>query len=76
MIVGKAEHKFHVYQDLVCDKSTFFKAAVSRDWQEARSKMVRLRERRPAAFKIYLEAIYNPNVDLVELARPYVNEIV
>ena len=76
VVVGTAEHTFHVHQDLICNKSNFFKAAVSREWQEAESKTVYLPEHRPAAFRIYLDTIYTPDADLLDSARSHAEEMV
>lgn len=64
-MVGATKEKFQVHQDLICSKSDFFKAAVSKEKQDGESEAVELPEQDPADFKIYLEAVYSRDMDLL-----------
>ena len=79
VLVGEKEQSFIVHQDIICASSEFFRAAVSKGWQEEETKTVRLREHSPAAFKIYLEWLYvgkDGDVDLEALALTYADELI
>lgn len=76
MLVGVAKESFTVHEDIICARSNFFKAAVSKDWKEAGSKTVNLPEQTPAVFKAYLESVYFPNADLLELVKSHAHDLV
>lgn len=65
-----------MHQDIICASSEFFRAAVSKEWKEGETKVVRLHEQIPAAFRIYLERLYASEVDLFGLAVNYVGDLV
>ena len=75
-MVGSAKQKFQVHEDLISERSEFFKAAVSKGWQEAESRTVNLPKQELAAFKIYLESIYAHDVDLFAMTKRHVGELV
>lgn len=67
--VGSEKVEFMVHQDLICDRSPFFKAAYSGEWAEAQRKKVDLPDHEADSFKIYLEWAYSLRKDLADLAR-------
>ncbi|KAK3696781.1 hypothetical protein LTR37_017805 [Vermiconidia calcicola] len=67
--VGSDNIEFTVHQDLICDRSPFFKAACSRNWTEAKERRINLPDQNPKAIKIYFEWAYSQRQDLGDLAR-------
>lgn len=65
MVVGTGDEQetFSVHQDIICDRSEFFKAACSKNWLENQEKTVRLPEQEVETFRLYLESVYAENVD-------------
>lgn len=59
VLVGREEQQFILYQDVVCAKSKFFKAACSKKWREGQEKVVRLPEVQPDNFKAYCGWLYS-----------------
>lgn len=59
VLVGREEEQFILYQDVVCAKSKFFKAACSKKWREGREKVVRLPEFQPDNFKTYCDWLFS-----------------
>jgi hypothetical protein len=59
ILVGSEEQSFMVHQDLICDKSRFFKAACSDHWREGQDRVVRLPNIDPIAFKAYCGWVYS-----------------
>jgi hypothetical protein len=57
--VGPQEKRFTIHQDVICDKSKFFKAACSKRWIEGHEKLVRLPEVKPEVFQHYFNWIYS-----------------
>ena len=76
VLVGVAKESFTVHEDIICARSNLFKAAVSKDWKEAGSKTVNLPEQSPAVFKAYLESVYFPIANLLELVEAHADELV
>ncbi len=74
-MVGDEKQKFAVHEDLICRSSEFFKAAVSKGWKEEQDREVYLPEQQPLAFQTYLQFIYNPDFDLLALAKIYANGV-
>lgn len=59
VLVGREEQQFILYQDVVCAKSKFFRAACSKKWREGQEKIVRLPEVQPDVFKAYCGWLYS-----------------
>lgn len=53
---------------MICEKSSFFKAACSKDWLENQEKTVRLPEQEVEIFRMYLECVYKDDIDFVLLS--------
>lgn len=53
---------------MICGKSSFFKAACSKDWRENQEKTVKLPDQEGAVFEMYLECVYTDEVDLAALS--------
>jgi len=49
---------FTVYTSFATESSEFFRAALSRDWKEARERRVQLQESTVADFQLYLQCLY------------------
>ena len=75
VLVGSNEEPFTVHEDIICARSEFFKAAVSKGWREAEQRIVRLPKHRPAVYKAYLECLYDPNTDVLGLARSHADDL-
>ena len=69
VLVGMDKKSFIVHKDMICSRSSFFKAACSGVWSEAKERKVELPDYSPPSFKIYLEWAYSQSADLGELAR-------
>ena len=69
VLVGEGDVAFVVHQDLICNRSSFFKAACSKTWMDAREKTVSLPDHLPTTFKLYLEWAYSQTSDNAGLAR-------
>lgn len=76
VLIGEAEAPFTVHENLIYERSEFFKAAVTRGWQETQSKTVRITHQEPALFQIYLETIYATHVSLLAIIQNHAHEIV
>jgi hypothetical protein len=60
--VGKECKIFLVHKHTTVRRASFFKAALSRDWQEAREKRVSLPNCAPETFEGYLQYLYTNEV--------------
>lgn len=69
MIVGTGNDSeaFFVHEDIICEKSPFFKAACSKNWIENQEKTVRLPEQEVEIFRMYLECVYREKVEYILL---------
>ncbi|KAK3715689.1 hypothetical protein LTR37_006914 [Vermiconidia calcicola] len=64
VLVGPDEKRYVVHKNLVCDNSSFFRAACNGDWKETKEKVVRLPEVDPDIFANYLGWIYTGELDV------------
>lgn len=55
---GEEQKDFTVYTSFATESSEFFRAALSRDWKEARERRVQLQETTVADFQLYLQCLY------------------
>lgn len=62
--VGPSRRGFHLHRDIICDRSSYFKAAFLRDFAEADTKELYLEEDNEIAFEIFANWLYGttPNV--------------
>lgn len=58
-----------MYEDMICDKSTFFKAACSKDWRENQEKTVHLPEQEAEIIQMYLECVFGEEIDYAVLCN-------
>ncbi|KAK5170383.1 uncharacterized protein LTR77_004970 [Saxophila tyrrhenica] len=60
VIVGAPEQEqiFNVHTDLLIKHSNFFRAALSNDWKESRSRRVELRDVEPEHFEVFKDFLY------------------
>lgn len=72
MLVGKYQKRFTAHNDLICAKSTFFRAALSNDWKEARERIVRLPDENAKMFATYLRWVYTNAIAEVD-GTPYLD---
>ena len=70
VLVGPEKKRFTPHKEILCARSTFFKAACSERWND--SKPIELPEDDPDTFDIYLYCVYKDTVDVGDLltARP------
>ncbi|KAK3711480.1 hypothetical protein LTR37_009659 [Vermiconidia calcicola] len=57
VLVGSDEVKFTVPEDLICDRSRFFKSACSEAWN-ANKQPIKLTDADPQTFSDYLQCVY------------------
>ena len=55
---GEERKDFTVYASFATESSEFFRAALNRDWKEARERRVQLQESTVADFQLYLQCLY------------------
>lgn len=67
--IGDLQETFFVHEDIICERSKFFKAACSKDWLENQDKTVKLPEQEVETFRMYVETVYTEKVDYVALAQ-------
>ncbi|KAH7413402.1 hypothetical protein BKA64DRAFT_719304 [Cadophora sp. MPI-SDFR-AT-0126] len=56
--VGPAKEPWIIHEDLICNKSTFFRNAFQGGFAEGASKSLMLEEDDPAVFKLFVEWLY------------------
>lgn len=66
ILVGETERRSVVHKNILCQSSTFFKAACSGQWLEATERLVRLPEANVEAFHNYACWLYEGTVELLE----------
>ena len=71
VIVGTAEAQrtILVHQGIICDRSEFFKKALTGAWIESQEKKVELPEDDPAIFTLYLERLYTGYIPIAKERR-------
>ena len=62
ILVGVAEASFHVHKTLLVNQSLYFNAALTGDWKEASSGLVRLSDVKVESFELFVSWIYNASV--------------
>lgn len=60
---------FRIDENLVKPRSRFFNIALTKGWTESQSRIISLKGEEPALFRVYIEAISHPDVDLLEIAK-------
>lgn len=73
VLVGPEKKRFTPHKEIVCARSTFFKAACSERWNDSTGmKPIELPEDDPDTFDTYLYCVYKDEVDVGDLlvARP------
>lgn len=55
---------FHIHKQLLCSKSTYFKAAFEGSFKDALEKKLHLLDEDPNIFQFYAVWIYNPNLEI------------
>lgn len=73
VLVGENKKSFLVHQDLICDRSPFFKAACSSAWP-ANSGAVQLPNHQPFVFQAYLQWAYSASHDLSSVMHEIVED--
>ena len=64
VLVGPQERRFIVHKNIICRSSAFFRLACTGEWKEVRDRTVKLHERDPVSFEVYLGWLYTGEVDL------------
>ena len=62
VLVGPEKKLFTVHQDIMCDRSPFFRAACSERWQQG-SKAIELLDHDPEIFDTYLLCVYKDKIN-------------
>ncbi|KAK4495380.1 hypothetical protein PRZ48_013711 [Zasmidium cellare] len=62
--------EFTIHTASVCTRSSFFKAACSKEWIEARERIVRLPEADSEAFEVFVHWIYTEKLDFSTMTEP------
>lgn len=60
--IGPTRKAFHIHQDLLCDRSTYFKAAFRGKFEEAATKELYLVDDDDAAFELFVNWLYGANL--------------
>jgi hypothetical protein len=66
---AEAQRTIFVHQGIICDRSEFFKKALTWDWVESQEKKVELPEDDPAIFALYQELLYAGYIPIAKEAR-------
>lgn len=53
---------FHVNEDLLCDNSKFFKAALKKEWREGQTRKIDLAEHGPEVFNLWLNWLHGRRI--------------
>ncbi|KAK3068799.1 hypothetical protein LTR53_013345 [Teratosphaeriaceae sp. CCFEE 6253] len=67
ILVGHDERPFIVHQDLICSASKFFEKACSGTWRKSRNEPITMKETDADVFRVYVEKLYSPSIDLNDL---------
>ena len=59
---GESERSFSIHKGVLCNHSTFFRAAVAGNFQEAKSNVVHLPDADPEAFSTYAQWAYSGQI--------------
>lgn len=54
--------EFLIHESVIRSESPFFEAVLSRDWKEAKEKLVSLPQAAPDAFRIYVDWMYSRRI--------------
>lgn len=57
-----AEKTYVVHEAIVRAESPFFEAALSKEWQESKERIVRLPKQYPEAFDVYIGWVYSGKI--------------
>ncbi|KAH0337205.1 hypothetical protein KCU81_g8228, partial [Aureobasidium melanogenum] len=65
IIVGKGGNvqRFNIHKKLLCDSSTYFKAALNNGFAETRDQKITLDDEDPAVFRTYVAWLYKERLD-------------
>ncbi|KAK5132464.1 hypothetical protein LTR08_009075 [Meristemomyces frigidus] len=64
VLVGEAENRFVVHQNVLCTSSNFFRKAIEGSWKEGEEKQVRLKEAEVSSFEIYIAWLYTGTLEI------------
>ena len=59
VLVGESKVKFNTHKDILCKSSTFFEAALSKEWLENKTRTIELPRDKPNLFSTYLQWAYS-----------------
>lgn len=60
--------EFLIHESVIRSESPFFEAVLSRDWKEAKEKLVSLPQAAPDAFRIYVDWMYSRRIPWTPIA--------
>ena len=70
IFVGKTKEPFYVHLDLLCDASSFFKAAFAGNFKEASEKTMQLPDDRESTFKFFVDWLYGRHDTIHQTISP------
>lgn len=62
LVVGEAEYRFLVHQDLLCKQSPYFAAAAEEKWKEGQEHRIPLQCDNPRTIGLYVQWIYGGKI--------------
>ena len=65
LFVGTSQKPFYVHGDLLCDVSSFFKAAFTGDFKESSDKTMQLPEDDENIFSLFIDWLYNQRYEML-----------
>lgn len=64
LLVGKKKTAFHVHVDLLCESSSFFKAAFTSPWKENTERKMKLADDDAATFELFVQWLYTQQYEI------------
>lgn len=71
IIVGENKRSFHIHVDLLCDASSFFKAAFTGAFKESSEKTMYLPEDDEGTFELFVDWLYYQRYEMLPQLEPY-----
>ena len=69
LVVGENKRSFHIHVDLLCDASSFFKAAYTGTFKEGSEKTMQLPEEDESTFEFFVDWLYHQRYQMVPEAE-------
>lgn len=65
LLVGKSEKPFYIHLNLLCDASSFFRAAFTGDFKESSEEMMKLPEDDESIFSLFIDWLYHQRYEML-----------